>query len=152
MTWARTGPKYKKEKVEEEADDNDGGDGDAKKEAEPEPEAEPESEEEAEEDPDPEPEPEQAIDPDNPDAEKPAPKKKLSYKDKDLIARVPDEKHYKFKMIETLAMSASKTCKTLKTFIIVPGLIYGNGETVFYEYFRVSNLNNLSYNINYYKY
>jgi len=44
-------------------------------------------------------------------------------------------------MIETLALSASKTCKILKTFIIVPGLIYGYDETVFYEYFKVMSFN-----------
>lgn len=70
--------------------------------------------------------------------DQPPPKKKLNYKDKDLNLRIPDDKHYKFKMIETLALAASKTCKILKTFIIVPGLIYGYDETIFYEYFRVS--------------
>ena len=40
-------------------------------------------------------------------------------------------------MIETLAYSASCTNKMLKTYIVCPGFLYGNGENIFYDYFKV---------------
>lgn len=41
-------------------------------------------------------------------------------------------------MIETLALSASNTNPMLKTYIVCPGFIYGCGEDIFYEYFKMA--------------
>lgn len=41
-------------------------------------------------------------------------------------------------MIETLALSASNTNSMLKTYIICPGFIYGCGEDIFYDYFKMA--------------
>lgn len=41
-------------------------------------------------------------------------------------------------MIETLALSAANTNPMLKTYIICPGFIYGCGEEIFYEYFKMA--------------
>lgn len=59
----------------------------------------------------------------------------LNYKDFKL--RVPSNKYYIYKSIETLALAASKTNDMLKTYVVCPGFIYGNGEEFFYEYFKV---------------
>ena len=61
----------------------------------------------------------------------------MSYNDKDYVYRVPGKNFYTFKMIETLAYSASCTNKMLKTYIVCPGFLYGNGENIFYDYFKV---------------
>jgi adenylate kinase len=41
-------------------------------------------------------------------------------------------------MVETLALAASNTNPNLKTYIICPGFIYGCGEDLFYEYFKMA--------------
>lgn len=41
-------------------------------------------------------------------------------------------------MIETLAISASNTNPMVKTYIVCPGFIYGCGEDIFYEYFKMA--------------
>ena len=56
--------------------------------------------------------------------------------EKDYIKRVPSEKFYHNKMIETLALS--NTNPMLKTYIICSGFIYGCGEDLFYDYFKMS--------------
>jgi adenylate kinase len=124
MTWARTPPKVKKEKVE-----GEGAEGD-----------QPPAEEESE--------PEEAVEeeveaPAEGQAEgseevKEPPKKYLPFKDKDYIVRIPSKKYYNYKMIETLALSASNTNPMLKTYIICPGFIYGCGEEMFYDYFKMA--------------
>jgi hypothetical protein len=53
------------------------------------------------------------------------------------VYRVPGKNNYPFKMIETLALSAASTNKMLKSYIVCPGLYYGNGESIFYDYFKV---------------
>ena len=61
----------------------------------------------------------------------------MSFNDKDYVYRVPGKKYYTFKMIETLALSAASTNKMLKSYIVCPGIFYGMGESIFYEYFKV---------------
>ena len=39
-------------------------------------------------------------------------------------------------MVETLALS--NTNQNLKTYIVCPGFIYGCGEDLFYDYFKMS--------------
>ena len=41
-------------------------------------------------------------------------------------------------MIETLGLSAANTNPMLKTYIVCPGFIYGCGEDIFYEYFKMA--------------
>ena len=41
-------------------------------------------------------------------------------------------------MIETLGLSAANTNPMLKTYIVCPGFIYGCGEDIFYDYFKMS--------------
>ena len=127
MTWARTPAKVKKEKLED--DENNLG--------EPIPE---ESEDEAEIEeiePDVEPANEEGKGTDeNPNL--PPPKKVLPFKDKDYKLRIPAKKYYHYKMIETLALSAESNNSMLKTYIICPGFIYGHGEDIFYEYFKMA--------------
>jgi adenylate kinase len=64
------------------------------------------------------------------------PKKILYFKEKDFIKRIPSPKFYHDKMVETLALS--NTNPKLKTYIICPGFIYGCGEDLFYDYFKMS--------------
>lgn len=45
-------------------------------------------------------------------------------------------------MIETLALSAANTNPMLKTYIVCPGFIYGCGEEIFYDYFKMAWLQN----------
>jgi adenylate kinase len=113
MTWARTPAKLKKEKTEE--DEN--------------------LPQESEEEEEPIEEPEQQ---ENQEENKEPPKKILPYKDKDYISRIPSKKYYNYKMIETLALSASSTNPMLKTYIVCPGFIYGCGEDIFYDYFKMA--------------
>lgn len=77
----------------------------------------------------------------NQEGEKEPPKKFVAFKDRDYILRVPAKKYYTYKMIETLAMSASSTNPKLKSYIVCPGLIYGCEETIFYEYYKYAWLN-----------
>ena len=64
------------------------------------------------------------------------PKKILYYKDKEYIKRIPHQKFYHYKMIETVALS--NTNPMLKTYIVCSGFIYGCGEDLFYDYFKMS--------------
>lgn len=41
-------------------------------------------------------------------------------------------------MIETLALSAANSNPNLKSYIVCPGFIYGGGEDIFYDYFKMS--------------
>jgi adenylate kinase len=123
MTWARTPQKVKKEKTEEEEG------------------SEQKLEEESgdEEIPDEEPV-EEGKEEGSPEVEeqKEPPKKFLPFKDRDYISRIPSKKYYNYKMIETVALSAASTNPMLKTYIICPGFIYGCGEDMFYDYFKMA--------------
>ena len=150
MTWARTSPKYKKEEgAEEEKEEGDEGEGEEekkeeeKKENEDEEGREQESEEEEyappeeEEQPDGEEKKEEEEKKENEEGEGEAkePKKILYFKEKDFIKRIPSPKFYNEKMVETLALA--NTNPNLKTYIVCPGFIYGCGEDLFYDYFKM---------------
>ena len=150
MTWARTSPKYKKEEgAEEEKEEGDEGEGEEekkeeeKKENEDEEGKEQESEEEEyappeeEEQPDGEEKKEEEEKKENEEGEGEAkePKKILYFKEKDFIKRIPSPKFYNEKMVETLALA--NTNPNLKTYIVCPGFIYGCGEDLFYDYFKM---------------
>ena len=151
MTWARTKPKYKKEEgAEEEKEEGDEGEGEEekkdeeKKENEDEEGKEQESEEEEyappeeEEIPDGEEkkEAEEKKENEEGEGEQKEPKKILYFKEKDFIKRIPSPKFYNEKMVETLALA--NTNPNLKTYIVCPGFIYGCGEDLFYDYFKMS--------------
>ena len=145
MTWARTPPKYKKEEGEQpEEEQEEGEEGGEKKEEKP-PEEEGEKEPESEEEeyvPEEEPEEEKQEEEEKKEEEngeegenKEEPKKILYFKEKDFIKRIPHNKFYHDKMVETLALS--NTNPKLKTYIVCSGLIYGCGEDLFYDYFKM---------------
>lgn len=127
MTWARTNPKIKKEKTDDDKTDPNLQDN--------------ESEDEDVVDEEPE-EPDNNENLDMEGKEKELPKKYLFFKDKDYVLRVPSKKYYHYKMIETIALAAANTNPMLKTYIVCPGLIYGMGEDIFYEYFKKAWLMN----------
>jgi len=41
-------------------------------------------------------------------------------------------------MLENLALKSANDNNMLKTYIVCPGFLYGCGEDLFYEYFKVS--------------
>jgi adenylate kinase len=146
MTWARTQPKYKKEEGGGEEEEKEDEEGEGKKEEEKKEEEEgkeqeseeeeyalPEEEEKDEE----EKKEEEKKEEEQKEGEEEAkpPKKILYFKEKDFIKRVPSQKFYHDKMVETLALS--NTNPKLKTYIICPGFIYGCGEDLFYDYFKM---------------
>jgi len=119
MTWVNTPPKEKKEGEE-------GAEGEGEGEPEEEEEEEPEEGEAGAED----------------DENKPAKKKYLFLKESDFHLRVPHERYFKHKNIETLAMSAPKTQPMLKVHILCTGIRYGYGEMTFYDHFKKAWLQN----------
>ena len=147
MTWARTQPKYKKEEgAEEEKEEGDEGEGEGeeKKEEEKKEEDEENKEQESEEEEYAPPEEEEVPDEEKKEEEKKEegeegeakePKKILLFKEKDFIKRIPSPKFYHDKMVETLALA--NTNPNLKTYIVCPGFIYGCGEDLFYDYFKM---------------
>lgn len=103
------------EEDEEPAADPDDG------EEEEEEEAEPEAAQNEEEDPD-------------------VPKKVfVAYKEKDYARRKPAPKYEIFKSLETLCLSAGNSKKNLLTYVLCAGTLYGNGESVFADYFKVTS-------------
>ena len=116
MTWVNTPPKEKKEGEEEEEPEGEG-------------EGEGEGEEEEEEE-------EEDGEGGEDDEDKPKKKKILFFKETDCHQRVPHERFFKMKNLETLAMSAPKTQPMLKVHILCAGIRYGNGEGVFYDHFK----------------
>ena len=142
MTWERTPPKYKKEEGENaDEEENQDEEGNEKKNEEEDENKEPESEEEEyaiEEDPEEEGKEEEKEEAKEGEDEenKEEPKKILLYKEKDFIKRIPHRKYYHNKMVETLALA--NTNPNLKTYIVCPGFIYGGGEDLFYDYFKMA--------------
>ena len=154
MTWARTKPKYKKEEggEEEKEEGEEEGEGEEKKEEEKKEEDEEGKEQESEEEEYQPPEEEEGGEGDAEEkkeeeekkegeegeegGEPKEPKKILYFKEKDFIKRIPSPKFYHDKMVETLALS--NTNPNLKTYIVCPGFIYGCGEDLFYDYFKMS--------------
>jgi len=117
MTWINTPPKEKKEGEEGEgAEGGEGGEGEAEEEEEEEEEPEGEAGEE--------------------DENKPKKKKILFFKETDFHLRVPHERFFRHKNLETLALSAPKTQPMLKVHVLCCGLRYGNGENIFFDHFK----------------
>lgn len=110
MSWVNTPPKFKKEA----ADDDD--------------EAPEEDEEE---------EPEEPDEDDGPVDEDAPPKKKiLSFKESDFHLRVPSHRFKNLKTLETIALSSVKTQPNLTVYVLCSGILYGNGERIFYEHMK----------------
>jgi len=61
----------------------------------------------------------------------------VSYKEKDYARRKPSPKYEIFKSIETLCLSAGNSKKNLLTYVLCGGVLYGNGEETFANYFKV---------------
>ncbi|MCQ2820156.1 MAG: hypothetical protein MJ252_23055 [archaeon] len=164
MTWARTPPKIKKEEGEEAPEEeNAEGEGEGEKkeeenaegeekepiseeeeyvleegEAEPEEEKEKEPEEDKKEGEGEEGEAEGGEGQPAPEEEKKEepPKHILYFKERDFIKRIPSRKFYHNKMVETVALA--NTNPNLKAYIVCSGLIYGCGEDLFYDYFKMA--------------
>lgn len=67
------------------------------------------------------------------------PKKRHYYfAEKDAAMRIPANRYNNYKFIENLALSASNSNKSLITYIVCPGFIYGCGESFFYEFFKLA--------------
>ena len=124
MTWARTQPKYKKEEGAEEEKENKEQESEEEEYAPPEEEEVPDEEKKEEEKKE-----------EGEEGEAKEPKKILLFKEKDFIKRIPSPKFYHDKMVETLALA--NTNPNLKTYIVCPGFIYGCGEDLFYDYFKM---------------
>jgi len=62
----------------------------------------------------------------------------VPFEDFDYTLRLPAKRFYQYKMIETIALTASNVNPMIKTYIICPGLTYGCGENIFYDYFKMA--------------
>lgn len=62
--------------------------------------------------------------------------KVLYFTDKDYVNRAPAPKYQQVKTLEMLAMATGRATRSLKVYVVCSGLIYGNGEDIFYEFFR----------------
>lgn len=109
MTWVNTPPRVKNPDEEDQEGE------------EPEVDTEPE-----EGDPEPEPLPD-GVDP---------PPKILNFREKDFHLRVPSPWFQQFKTLETLALSSTKAKPKFKAYVLCAGILYGNGEWVFYNHFK----------------
>eukprot|EP00826_Nyctotherus_ovalis_P055279 TRINITY_DN7327_c0_g1_i5.p1 TRINITY_DN7327_c0_g1~~TRINITY_DN7327_c0_g1_i5.p1 ORF type:complete len:702 (+),score=267.13 TRINITY_DN7327_c0_g1_i5:447-2552(+) len=140
MTWAQTPVLYKKE-GEGEGEEEEAGEGEQKDEAEPEEDSG--EEEEKEEEP-------EDADKDAAEQEDPVPKKRiLPFKESQYYLRIPAPEYASYKFLETLALSIGTTKpgqkpedKKLFVYVLCAGLLYGNGEDVFYQYFKQAWLQN----------
>ena len=114
MTWVNTPPIEKKEGQDdpegEEKEDTDSGEDTPPEEGQEEPEAD--------------------------EGEEKKVIKYASFKETDSHLRVPHERFFKDKNLETLALSAPKTQPMLKVHILCCGIRYGLGEGVFYDHFK----------------
>lgn len=110
MTWVNTPQRVKK--ADEEGENED----------------EPADTEADENDPDPEPEPlaEDAV----------PPPKVLNFRESDFHLRVPSPRFQHFKTLETLALSSTKAKPKFRAYVLCAGIMYGNGERVFYNHFK----------------
>lgn len=111
MTWVNTPPKLQKEGEEPEEGEEE------------EPPSEPEEGEEEE--------PAEEL----PEGEEPPPKV-LPFKERDFHLRVPAPRFQALKTLETLALSSVKAQPKLKVYVLCAGILYGNGERVFYNHFK----------------
>ena len=62
----------------------------------------------------------------------------IPYSEKDFTLRKPSTKYESFKSLETLCLSAGNSKKNLKTYVLCSGVLYGNGEDVFFKHFKVA--------------
>ncbi|KAF8820547.1 Dpy-30 motif protein [Cardiosporidium cionae] len=62
---------------------------------------------------------------------------RLPLSSKDYKKRLPYPKYERWKYLETLCMSLGKV-ENLKTYVIGAGILYGNGEDVFYPLFKTA--------------
>jgi adenylate kinase len=60
----------------------------------------------------------------------------MYFGDKDYQIRAPALKYQQIKSIEALAMAAQRHSRFLRVYVVCAGLPYGNGEDLFYEFFR----------------
>ena len=65
------------------------------------------------------------------------------YKESEFNKRIPNSKFFYYKLLESLALSNINP--NLKAYIICPGLIYGCGEDIFFDYFRAAWKGELEY-------
>ena len=63
-------------------------------------------------------------------------KKTFYYKDSEYSKRVPSPKYVQYKVLENLALANNNPM--LNVYVICPGFIYGCGEDLFFDYFRMS--------------
>lgn len=61
----------------------------------------------------------------------------LKYTEKEFLQRKPLPKYETMKALETMCIAAGRAKDRLKTFVICSGILYGNGEDVFYDHFKV---------------
>jgi adenylate kinase len=141
LTWAHTPPQYKKEPGEGEEQQEEPVEGEAKEEEAPEEESAEEEKEEGE------PEEENKEQTEEPEKKK----KVVAFKESQYFLRVPDPGYSSFKFLETLALSigmgkpsGKPEEKKLSVYVLCTGLLYGNGEEMFYEYFKRAWLQNPS--------
>jgi len=121
MSWANTPPKIKRvlEEGEEEGEEDQ---------EEPEPE---------DEEPDEEGEGEQEEPPAEGEDQPPKPVV-LNFKEKDFHLRIPSRRFQHLKTLETLALSSVKAQPKLRVYVLCSGILYGNGERIFYDHFKRS--------------
>ena len=64
----------------------------------------------------------------------------VRFTDKDYTLRRPSPTYEEIKSIETLCLAAGKARESLKSYVLCAGVLYGNGEIVFKEYFEQARL------------
>lgn len=121
-TWALSGRKVKNPEVEEEEEVLDDGEPDEGGDSAAE-------EEEAQEEDQVQKEPEG-------DEEEVVKIEYTSFKESDYEKRKTYPCYRNIKTLESLCISAGKSNPNLKTFILCPGVLYGNGEETFFPYFK----------------
>jgi len=65
-------------------------------------------------------------------------KRGTPYTEREYAKRKPIPKYQPFKAIETQCLSAGASKKNLHTYVLCSGILYGHGEDVFLNYFRVN--------------
>jgi adenylate kinase len=64
----------------------------------------------------------------------------LKFTEKDFSLRKPLPNYQMFKQLESLCLSANSQKPNLKTYVLCSGIMYGNGEDVFYNQFKKAYL------------
>lgn len=121
-TWALSGKKVKNPEIEEEEEILDDGEPDEGNDSVAE-EEEVQGEEEAQKDPE-------------GDEEEAVKIEYTSFKESDFEKRKTYPCYRNIKTLESLCISAGKSNPNLKTFILCPGVLYGNGEETLFPYFK----------------